>query len=85
VELGVELLHTLRRLGPAEFAWRQGDGRFFVDLLLGSDQPRRALDDGSDVADVIAGWDEQCRAFEARRRPYLLYETVPEEEHGDTH
>ncbi|HZG69617.1 MAG TPA: DUF1343 domain-containing protein [Herpetosiphonaceae bacterium] len=86
VELGVELLYTLRRLGPGEFAWRQGgDGRFFVDLLLGSDQPRRALDDGSDVADVIAGWDEQRRAFESRRRPYLLYETVGNEEHGDTH
>jgi uncharacterized protein YbbC (DUF1343 family) len=86
VKLGVELLHTLRRLGPGEFAWRQGgDGRFFVDLLLGSDQHRRALDDGSDVTDVIAGWDEQRRAFEARRQPYLLYETVGNEEHGDTY
>jgi hypothetical protein len=47
--------------------------------LLGSDLPRRALVEGAAVADVIAGWDEQRRAFEARRRPFLLYEeSVPD-------
>jgi uncharacterized protein YbbC (DUF1343 family) len=79
VELGIELLHSLLRL-PRAFAWHQGaGGKFFVDLLLGSDLPRRALVEGAAVADVIAGWDEQRRAFEARRRPFLLYEeSVPD-------
>jgi uncharacterized protein YbbC (DUF1343 family) len=74
VELGVALLHSLMQ--PLHrFEWRRdAEGQFFIDLLLGSDQPRRALDSGAAVADVIAGWEEQRRAFEARRRPYLLYE-----------
>jgi uncharacterized protein YbbC (DUF1343 family) len=76
VELGIRLLHSLRGLGPREFEWRQGTaGRFFVDLLLGGDRPRRALDEGASVAEVIAGWDEQGRAFAARRVPHELYAT----------
>lgn len=74
VELGVHLLHTVRTLNPAEFAWRQGrDGRYFADLLFGSDRPRRALDEGASVAEVTRGWDEAARGFEERRRPFLLY------------
>ncbi len=74
VELGIQLLHSLRQLGPPEFAWRQGaEGRFFIDLLLGSDLPRRALDAGAGVADVTGSWGEQARSFETRCRPYVLY------------
>lgn len=83
VELGIHLLHTFRRLDASAFAWRRGStGGFFIDLLLGSDGPRHALDKGATVDDVIAGWDEQRRAFEARRRPFLLYGTQVGEEYG---
>ena len=74
VELGLHLLHALRRLSGGEFAWLRGDGGHLVDRLLGSDRPRRALDAGASVARVIADWEEQAREFERRRRPYLLYE-----------
>jgi uncharacterized protein YbbC (DUF1343 family) len=71
--LGIELLHCLRHV--PEFAWqRDAAGRFFVDLLLGNDLPRRLLDDGAAVGDVTAGWEEEHRAFEARSRDGLLYE-----------
>ncbi|MDP9469079.1 MAG: DUF1343 domain-containing protein [Chloroflexota bacterium] len=74
VQLGVHLLHVLRDLNRDAFTWREGrEGRYAIDLLLGSDHPRRALDGGGGVAEVTAGWDEEARAFEERRRPFLLY------------
>ncbi len=74
VELGLNLLYALRRLGPDEFAWRQGaEGRYFVDLLLGSDRPRRMLDEGASPVEVMAGWAEDAAAFGERRGRFLLY------------
>jgi uncharacterized protein YbbC (DUF1343 family) len=74
VALGIELLHVVRRSAP-EFAWQQNeDGRFFVELLLGSDQPRRMLDQGATAAEIVAAWDEQRRAFAHRSSGYVLYD-----------
>lgn len=75
VELGMHLLHVLRAMAPGAFAWRTGrDGNHALDLLLGSDLPRRMLDAGDSVEQITAGWEEEARAFEDRRRPYLLYD-----------
>ncbi len=75
VELGMHLLHVLRDMVPGAFAWRTGrDGNYALDLLLGSDRPRRMLDAGDSVEQITAGWEEEARAFEDRRRPYLLYD-----------
>jgi uncharacterized protein YbbC (DUF1343 family) len=74
VELGIHLIDVVRRLDPASFAWRRNAGGSYpLDRLLGSDQPRRAFDDGATAADVMATWAAESRAFEERRRPYLLY------------
>lgn len=74
VALGMAVLEVLRALDPGSFVWRQGrEGQYSIDLLLGTDQPRRMLDDGNDVAQVMTGWDAEVQAFEERRRPYLLY------------
>lgn len=74
-QLGIHLLHAFRSLNPDAFAWREGrEGRYAIDLLLGSDRPRQALDGGASVAEVTIGWDEESRAFEERRRPYLIYD-----------
>lgn len=75
VEMGIHLLHVLRELDPAAFAWREGrEGRYSIDLLLGSDRPRRMLDVGDSVARVTAGWEEEAQAFVERRQPFLLYD-----------
>ncbi|WP_430981082.1 hypothetical protein [Thermalbibacter longus] len=49
-------------------------GSHVVDLLLGSDRPRRALDAGATPAEVLSGWTEDARAFRERCRPLLLYD-----------
>ncbi|MBO0790997.1 MAG: DUF1343 domain-containing protein [Ktedonobacteraceae bacterium] len=75
VELGLHLLATLRRLYPDRLEWRGWpDGSYALDRLLGSDQPRLALEAGASVSEIMAGWDEQCASFAERRRPYLLYQ-----------
>lgn len=74
VVMGMYLLESLRKLHPDEFEWRQNvPGKYFIDLLLGSDQPRLRLDAGETVAKVVVDWDENVQDFEERRQPYLLY------------
>jgi uncharacterized protein YbbC (DUF1343 family) len=76
VELGLHLLHAVRGLlGPA-FTWIQGkeNNTYFADLLFGSDKPRLAFNAGAEVAEILAGWEQQSADFRARRRPFLLYE-----------
>ena len=77
VELGIHVLDAVRHLSRERFRWTTGaDGRAFIDLLLGSPQPRELLDAGAPVMEVTAHWDEQAAAFAERRSPYLLYEEV---------
>jgi uncharacterized protein YbbC (DUF1343 family) len=73
---GIHLLHALRRHDPG-FAWVQpnhDERPFFIDLLLGSDRPRLRLDEGASPDEVMAGWQDDQRAFARRRKPFLLYE-----------
>jgi uncharacterized protein YbbC (DUF1343 family) len=74
VELGIHLLHACLTLEPSSFAWRYRDnGTAVIDLLLGSDSPRRDLDAGQSPAEVMAGWDLDVESFQQRRTPFLLY------------
>jgi uncharacterized protein YbbC (DUF1343 family) len=74
VRTGVQLLAALHALYPEEFTWRGDEDRpYFVDLLLGTDAPRLAIERGDDLDGVIASWAAECRAFEAERRAILLY------------
>ena len=43
------------------------------DRLAGTDRTRRQVDRGESLDRLVAGWDAQLRAFEAFRRPSLLY------------
>ena len=75
VTLGIHLLDVLKRLSGDRWEWSgNGRGRFFLDLLLGSDRPRQQLDTGASVAEITADWPDDVAAFAERRRPYLLYE-----------
>lgn len=73
---GIHLLHALKRHDPG-FAWVQpnhDERPFFIDLLLASDRPRLRLDEGASPDEVMAGWQDDQRAFARRREPFLLYE-----------
>jgi uncharacterized protein YbbC (DUF1343 family) len=51
VAMGVQLLSAMLELSGDWFDWRiGGDGRWFIDLLYGSDRLRRTIDAGADAA-----------------------------------
>jgi uncharacterized protein YbbC (DUF1343 family) len=72
----LHLIATVRRLHPAEFRFigptTESPTAYWVDRLAGTDRLRRALEAGTLDA-LLAEWEREARAFEARRRPYLLY------------
>jgi uncharacterized protein YbbC (DUF1343 family) len=78
---GVEMLDAVCRLDPEGFEWRHEPYEFVtdrpaMDLLTGGPECRDAIENGSGLADWIAGWKEDERAFREERREILLY---PEE------
>ena len=84
--VGVELLDAVCRLDPERFEWREAPYEFVIDrpaidLLTGGPECREAIesgigDGGDGLADWIATWSEDEKAFREERRDILLY---PEE------
>ena len=73
--LGIHLLHALKCHVP-DFTWVTplDDNRpYFIDLLLGSDKPRLALDEGATPDEIMVNWSTESANFRERRRPFLLY------------
>jgi uncharacterized protein YbbC (DUF1343 family) len=75
---GVAILSELWTVGGEAFAWRTEPYEFVsqrlaVDLLTGSDAVRRGVERSAPVEEIFAGWLPAERAFEARRKPHLLY------------
>ncbi|MFG2312526.1 exo-beta-N-acetylmuramidase NamZ domain-containing protein [Streptomyces sp. NPDC048566] len=69
VRTGIALLVTARRTWSG-FAWRADD---WIDKLTGSTLVRTAIDAGADTDEVVAGWQDELRAFRGLREEYLLY------------
>ncbi len=75
---GVAIFRALRELGEGRFAWRE-DAYEFVedvpafDLLCGTDQVRRGIEEGWPLDRLLEGFQAQTEAFEEQRTPYLLY------------
>lgn len=75
VRTGLHLLATLRRDYPEQMAWTTDrSGTYHVDLLLGSDRPRLAIERGDDVDELVASWQPAIARFAEERRNYLLYD-----------
>ncbi len=78
VQTAVALLQTCRRLAPDRFAWRQPPYEYEtvmppIDILSGSDQLRRQLDDDSSFTTIAKAWEAGLQAFRSLREGYLLY------------
>ena len=72
------LLAAVRELWPEQFEWRAEayefvGNRLAIDLLLGSDRPRLALENGVAPATIAAGWQSELQRFRVLRERYLLY------------
>jgi len=78
VRTTVELIAEFRRQDPVRFAWRRPPYEYEhdkepIDILYGSDQLRKTLDGGGDVAALIASWRADEDAFRRLRQPFLMY------------
>lgn len=72
------ILAAIRKVHP-EFAWRQPPyeyetERLPVDLILGTERVRIAIDGGATPAELTSLWSEDLKRFESDRAVDLLYE-----------
>ena len=75
---GLAVVTTARRLAPGRFAWRRPPYEFErrrlpIDILLGTDRIRRAIERGRTLSDIEAGWTRELAGWGRRRAPALLY------------
>jgi uncharacterized protein YbbC (DUF1343 family) len=75
---GVAILRELWSTSDGAFAWRMEPYEFVshrpaIDLLTGGDQVRLGIERGRPLEEIFATWLPAERAFDERRRPYLLY------------
>jgi uncharacterized protein YbbC (DUF1343 family) len=70
---GLAAIETLRSLYPRSFRWVENDGEYWIDVLLGTDRPRVALEAGIPLERILETERESIVSFEQYRKPYLLY------------
>jgi len=75
---GLAIIATARRLAPRRFAWRMPPYEFErrrlpIDILLGTDRIRRALERGRGIAELEREWAGDLARWKRRRAPVLLY------------
>ena len=76
---GIAVLSAVRELHPDQFQWRRPPyeyefDRMPIEILCGGSQIARAVDSGMSVRELWAGWEDDLVRFDARRRPFLLYD-----------
>ncbi len=57
----------------AYFWGRLSNGRYWIDLLSGSDTLRKGIEAGASVEEIKQNWQDDLNAFKKQRKPYLLY------------
>jgi len=75
---GLAELAIARRLAPRRFHWRRPPYEFErrrlpIDILLGTDKIRRALERGAPLSALERSWQPGLARWERARRRYLLY------------
>ncbi len=73
VPTGLAVIATLRSLYPGSFRWVRTDRGHWIDLLLGTERPRLALDEGVPVPRILEGERAAVERFLRERKPHLLY------------
>jgi len=72
---GLKVIEAIRNLWPEEFEFRKPgiDGRYFFDLLSGTDKLRMGLESGRTAEDIASDWTEGIEKFHSTREKYLMY------------
>jgi len=75
---GLAVVAAARRLAPRAFRWRRPPYEFErrrlpIDILLGTDRIRRALEQGASLRSIERGWQPDLARWRRRRAAALLY------------
>ena len=73
VRTGLEVIAAIRTLHPDDFEWIENDGSYWIDRLLGTDRPRRAIEEGMSVEDILESERPALERFVTVRAEHLLY------------
>ena len=74
VKLGMAMIESLKALYPDNFEWAEPiNGRYFIDLLTGTDQFRHYIDLKRSILDWSAEKETELKAFNKKRDKYLIY------------
>jgi uncharacterized protein YbbC (DUF1343 family) len=74
---GLAIVATARRLAPGRFAWRRPPYEFErrrlpIDILLGTDRIRRALERGRPLREIEREWTGELLNWKRRRAPAVV-------------
>ncbi len=73
VRTGLAAIETLRSLYPGSFHWVRNERAYWIDLLLGTDRPRLALEAGVPLERILERERKAIESFVRKRKPHLLY------------
>jgi uncharacterized protein YbbC (DUF1343 family) len=75
---GLAVVAVARRLAPGRFRWKRPPYEFErrrlpIDILLGTDQIRRALERGRPLREIERTWGADLARWRRQRRRVLAY------------
>jgi len=78
VIVGIAMVKTAYDMYPEKFQWRQNEyeyefGKNPFDVVCGTDTIRKAIEHGTPINEIIAGWQSELAEFKTIRQKYLLY------------
>ena len=74
VEAALYLIATAQCDYPDQFEFQENSGRYFFDLLAGTDELRLRLMHGESPTEIVQSWEEEMEKFTERCSPHLLYD-----------
>jgi uncharacterized protein YbbC (DUF1343 family) len=69
VRVALHILAAVKKNHPDKFQWRENS----IDRLSGSEALRKAIDAGTPVDKILAGWQPDLKKFDEMRKRYFLY------------
>ena len=74
IDLALHLIATVQRDYSDQFEFLKNRGRYFFDLLAGTDTLRLRLAARESASEIVGLWEREVENFTEQRRPYLLYD-----------
>ncbi|MCR5279761.1 MAG: penicillin binding protein PBP4B [Lachnospiraceae bacterium] len=75
LEYLIKAYEDIKALHPevSFFGQKYANGRYWIDLLFGTDKVRKMIEEGKDAAAIKASWQDDIERFRVLRKPYLIY------------